>query len=333
MRRTIAAIALLAACGGVDYDVEPLAAESYASLESPLAADSETIARPVAYSDVTALLVARTISVSPPDLAEASLDRNGRDIVIRPLADPASPGSGSSPSPPRQGSLLVTLDSGVQFERAFTVAPRETTQVVPHLVPLEAFPARKLPGERLAVFAGAEVLLRAEHYTADGVRLLGHTRDAWTADNVALAELDETYGDLDRALLRLARPIGPGPAHVSLGAATLPLDIVAPRTTARLGLALAYEPSDVPLRELRVIAGGYVALYVLAYAEDGRYIYGGPPVIPLTITSTNPTVIAVADRDGPGPDRLVRFATNAVGTATLSFSFDGTSIELPVVTY
>lgn len=332
MRGMITGCLVMAACGG-SYDLEPLSRESYASLDTPVMAGGETVARPVFYSDVTELLIATGVRVSPPDLAEVSLDGDGRYVVIRPPAPSAAPGPGPSTLTPGHGTLHVTLDSGAVFERAFSVAAVASTTILPQRVPVAAFPARRLPGERLAVFEGEELLLTAHHRDVDGSPVLGHAADTWTGDNVQLVELDEDNSSVDRALLRLVRPIGPGPAQVRLGTATLPLDVVPARTTVRLELVRDYDDSATPLTELRIVAGHYVRVIVLAYAEDGRFIYGGPPYIPLGVTSSDPGVIALDERQPARSDRAVAFRTDAVGAATLTFSFDGASLELPVVVY
>ena len=66
--------------------------------------------------------------------------------------------------------------------------------------------------------------------------LLGRVAaDVATADvtHGQIVELDVDDDYLDRTLLRRVRPVGPGPAHVSLGAISLPLDIVALGTPIR----------------------------------------------------------------------------------------------------
>jgi hypothetical protein len=327
MRAIIAIPMLLAACGPGGYDLEPITVDSECyTLDCPLLAGGEVLARAVYYSDYTERVRARSVTVSPPELATATVD--GDYIVIRPAA--MTGGTDPSVASTNFGVLTVTLPDGAEFERTFTVEPRYSTSIVPdrNHVPMELFPERKLPGERLAMFDGEALVVYAEHRTISGHRLLGHTDDAWTADGVQLAEIQASYGEADTALVRRVRGLATGTGSVSLGAATLPLDIVPPATTARIE---ALHPTATSFGDVAIqtYVGGGTTVRLLAYAADGRYIYGGPPFLPLVVTSSDPSIANLGDR-AISADRDLYIEGYGSGTTTLTVSFDGLSIDLPV---
>lgn len=331
MRALGTVMIFLVACGPGAYDLEPLTVDSECyTLDCPLLAGGEVVTRPVYYSDVTELVLAKSVSVSPPELAEATVD--GEYIVIRPAAR-ASMTGGVEPSAaaPNEGAIHVTLADGSEFHRTFRVEPRFSTAVVPdrNRVPLDLFPERKLPGERLAMFDGDALVVIGEHRTVDGQRLLGHDATSWTSDGVQLATLDAAYGDYDQELVRRVRALAPGAATVAFGSASLPLDIVPPRTAARLEVIHRYAQSIEAGSNIRSSVGGGVTVRLLAYAADGRYIYGGPPFLPVTVTSSDPSIVAAGDRE-IYPDRDVWLEGYRSGTATVTLSFDGLSIDVPV---
>lgn len=329
MRGMIAGLLVMAACGGA-YDVQPFGTESYASLDQPMMAGSTVYAWPVYYSDVTELLRAETVTVSPPDLAEVTLESAGRVLAIR-TRELAAPGTEPAGIAGNTGTLHLTFAEGGWFDRAFTVLPGASSALVPSGVPLAAFPERKLPGERLAIFQGEELFVTLMHYSADGTHLLGHTDDAWTGDNVQLSELEPTYDGLDISLMRLVRPVGSGPAYISVGSATLPLDIVAPRSTARLALAQYYEHNaGESLAPLTTLPGHHTTLTVLAYAADGRFIYGGPPYLPVVATSSDPSIVDIDTTSPQRASRILSVVAHQTGTATIRIEFDGQVTDLPV---
>lgn len=318
----------LVACGPGAYDLEPLTVDSECySLDCPLLAGGEVVTRPVFYSDITELVRAKSVSVSPPELAEATVD--GEYIVIRPAA--ISGGAEPGGAAPNEGAIHVTLPDGSEFHRTFSVQPRLSTAVLPDRkrVPIDLFPERRLPGERLAMFDGDALVVIAEHRTVDGQRLLGHDTTSWSADGVQLASLDAAFGDYDQELVRRVRALAPGAATVAFGSASLPLDIVPPRTAARLEAIHRYAESIEAGANIRSSAGGSVTVRLLAFASDGRYIYGGPPFLPVTVTSSDPSIVAAAERE-IYPDRDVRLEGYRSGTATVTLSFDGLSIDVPI---
>jgi hypothetical protein len=173
MRAIFAIPMLLVACGPGGYDLQPVSVDSECySLDCPMLAGGEVITRPLYFTDYTDYALAKSVEVSPPELADATID--GDYIVIHPA--PVSQGTDPSPAGSGFGTLHVTLVDGGEFYRTFSVEPRFSTSVVPDRdrVPLDLFPERKLPGERLAVFDGEELVVIAEHRTVDGRRLLGH---------------------------------------------------------------------------------------------------------------------------------------------------------------
>jgi hypothetical protein len=326
MRASCAIMILLAACESGGYDLEPVAADSECyTLDCPLLAGGEVLARAIYFTDYDGLARAESVDVSPPELATVTID--GEYIVIRPaaLAAGAVPSIESS----GYGTFHVTLVDGSDFYRTFLVAPRASTAVVPDRtrVPLELFPGRKLPGERLAMFDGEAMVVYAEHRTVDGQRLLGHDDSTWTSEGVQLADI-EGASDIDHALVRRVRGLATGAASVSLGGATLPLDIVPPHTTARLEIAsyaAAYPANTV----IYTSALASTTIRLLAYASDGRYIHGGPPFLPVTVTSSDPSIVAAGDR-GIAADRQVELTGYRSGTATVTLTFDDLSIDVPV---
>lgn len=329
MRRILPVI-LLAACGPGEYEVEPLTTDYDCPTFDHCAvmAGGELFARPILYTDVGEWLSVKSVAVEPADVAEVTVE--GDYIAIRPA--PLSPGTEPSPISGNYATLRVTLHDDYEFYRTFTIAPRATTSITPDRdrVPLDAFAERKLPGERLAIFTGDSLLLIAEHRAADGSRLLGHTSDTWTGEGVQLAELpDNNYSSYDRELMRAARAGALGPAAVNFGTSTLALDVVSSGSTARLEVI---NHSNVLLgdaRPLNVSAGSAVQVQLLAYAPDGRYIYGGPPYFPVTVTTSDPSI---ADLEGRTiyADRNVWLKGYRSGTATLTFHFDGLTIDVPV---
>lgn len=323
---TIATIGL-GACGG-NYDVMPITADDECySLDCPLMAGGELRAYPVFNSDVTEIVHPVRVTVSPPELADVTLD--GDVLVIR----AAEMASGTEPSAtlPGYGELHVELENGNDFYRTFNVEPRATTAVVPdrNRVPLDLFPERRLPGERLAMFDGDALVLIAEHRAIEGQRLLGHDGTVWASEGVQLASLEPAYGDYDQELVRRVRALVPGAATVGFGSAALPLDIVPPKTAARLEVINRYAQSIEAGSNIHSSAGGGVTVRLLAYAADGRYIYGGPPFLPVTVTSSDPSIVAAGDRE-IYPDRDVWLEGYRSGTATVTVSFDGLSIDVPV---
>jgi hypothetical protein len=315
----------LAACGPGVYDVQALATDDSPPVWArPLLSGGETIAYPVFYSDVEEWHVPLVAFTTPPDLAEVVID--GRYLRIRP---PALPSSSVPAARQASGTLGVRVD-GALIEVPITVAARATTRLVVSGVPYGEFPSRELPGQRLAVFQGDGMLVIAEHYTDDGERLLGHTDEAWSGEGVAMAEIPEPHHlGRDYALMRRVRPLGPGPASLAHAGATLAFDVVEPRTTARLELAWQSYQASSDRTVLRLRPGNFATLGVHAYAEDGRFIYGGPPYLPLVITSSDPAVIEVEDREATIL-RQQRLVARGVGTAVITVQFDGVTSELPV---
>jgi hypothetical protein len=332
MRATLALILTigtigLGACGG-SYDVMPITADDECySLDCPLMAGGELRTYPVFNSDITEIVHPIRVTVSPPELADVTLD--GDVIVIRAAEIPG--GTEPSATLPGYGELHVELESGGDFYRTFDVKARATTAVVPdrNRVPLDLFPERKLPGERLAMFDGDALVLIAEHRSIDGQRLLGHDGTVWASDGVQLATLEPAYGDYDQELVRRVRALVPGAATVAFGAASLPLDIVPPKSVARLEVINRYAQSIEAGSNIRASAGGGVTVRLLAYAADGRYIYGGPPFLPITVTSSDPSIVDVGDRE-IYPDRDIWLTGYGSGTATVTLSFDGLSMDVPV---
>jgi hypothetical protein len=146
---------------------------------------------------------------------------------------------------------------------------------------------------------------------------------------VQLAELAPTYGELDASLVRGVRGLAVGEARVSLGSATLPLDIVPPRTAARIEAVDRNAQSIEAGSAVRTYVGGNTTVRILAFAADGRYIYGGPPFLPVVVTSSDPSIANVGDR-AISADRDLSIAGYGSGTTTLTVSFDGLSIDVPV---
>jgi hypothetical protein len=328
MRAIFAIPMLLVACGPGGYDLEPITVDDECyTLDCPLLAGGEVFARAIYFTDYDQLVRARSVSVAPPELATASVD--GEYIVIRPAAFRA--GTDPYVGDPAYGVLTVTLPDGAEFERTFTVAPRFATSVVPdrNHVPMDLFPERKLPGERLAMFDGEAVVVYAEHRTIDGQRLLGHNDDGWTAEGVQLAEIQASYGQADTALVRRVRGLATGTGSVALGAATLPLDIVPPRSAARIDIVNPHASSIAAGSMVHAYVGSVTTVRVLAYAADGRYIYGGPPFLPVVVTSSDPSIVRLDDR-AITADRDLRLEGYGSGTATLTVSFDGLSTDVPV---
>lgn len=328
MRALSTVLMFFAACGPGAYDLEPLTVDDECyTLDCPLLAGGELVTRSVFYSDITELVRAKSVSVSPPELADATVD--GEFIVIR----PAAIGGGGEPwaAASNEGAIHVTLADGSEFHRTFSVQPRFSTAVVPdrNRVPIDLFPERRLPGERLAMFDGEALVVIGEHRAIDGQRLLGHDATSWTSDGVQLASLEAAYADFDPELVRRVRALAPGAATVSLGSASLPLDIVPPRTAARLEVINRHAQTIETGAMIRSAAGGGVTVRLLAYAADGRYIYGGPPFLPVTVTSSDPSIVAAGDRV-IYPDRDVWLEGYRSGTATVTLSFDGLSIDVPV---
>jgi hypothetical protein len=325
--RTLVILAFATACYGGRYEVEPQSTDNECStLDCPLLAGGEVRARAVFLSDITELLRVARVRVSPPELAEAYLE--GDYIVIHPAA--IAEGTESSAT---AGVLEVELADGATFERTFSVGAHATTSLIPdpERVPFDALPERRLPGARLALFVDDGVVVMAQHRAVDGTRLLGHAGDAWNGDAVEVTEVDDTWNDTaDRQLIRRVRATIVGPGSVSLGAASLPIDTVTASTTARIELAESGAIVD-PSSELRTPAGQFTRVSLIAYASDGRFIYGGPPTLPLEVISSDLS-IAGMDRHVLA-DREIRLAGYRPGTATLTFRFDGHSIDVPVTVY
>jgi hypothetical protein len=323
--RAMFLVVLVVACGDGGFDVEPVTADyECSSLDCPILAGGELVARAVSFSDYTAGEVAQSVTVEPPELATATID--GDYIIIHTV--PIAAGTEPAAAAPGLGTLHVTLVDGRDFYRTFSVEPRFTTAIVPDRrhVPLDAFPERRLPGEGLAMFDGESIVVYAEHHTVDGRRLLGHDDAMWSADGVQLAEASSPYTELDVALLRGVRGLATGAASVSLGTATLPLDIVPPHSAARLEIA-GYTATYPAGASLHTHVGGSTSVRVLAYTADGRYIHGGPPFLPITVTSSDPSIVSGVA--AAGSDRSVELTGYGSGTAIVTLSFDDVSIDVP----
>jgi hypothetical protein len=330
--RGIVAVALLAgACGEAGYDLVPVTSEHYASLEmNPVMAGGELWAWPAVYTDYDGHARATRVSVTPPELAEVSLVDDGRFVVIRPSAVQ----QGTLPAPvPEDGHgwIHVELGSGVTFDRTFWVEPRVSSSIEVEGVPLSAFPERRLPGERLAVFEGERLPLTLRHRAADGTVVLGHDDTTWSAEGVQLAEAGAPAMDdqIDWSLRRHARAISAGEASIRAGGASLALDIVPQRTTARVEVIGAGASRFGAEHPIQLAVGGSLWLNVMAYTADGRYIFGGPPFVPVVVSSTDYGVAAL--ENGPtSTSRSIRISGYGSGTATLTIGFDGQSINVPI---
>ncbi len=323
------------ACDGGGYHLQPLTVEGYGSLDAnPLMAGGELWARAVIFTDYDAFTRATRVTVTPPELADVTIDETGDLVVIHPRAEQT--GTATSPlTYPEDGYgwLHVELDNGDRFEQTFWVEPVVSTTIEVEGVPLSAFPEDTLPGERLAVFEGERLSLSLRHRTAEGIVALGHDGATWSAEGIQLADVEagvyDDYDIYDRSLLRYAQAISAGSATIRAGSSSLALDIVPQKTTARIeaiGVGPAPFDADHPLH---MNVGESPSLTVFAYTEDGRYIFGGSPFIPVVVTSTDDDV--VRPRGGQTlTSRTVRLDGYRSGTATVTISFDGRSIDVPV---
>lgn len=334
LQRIVAASALVAAgCDGGGYDLVPLTVESWGSLDAnPVMAGGELWTWPAVYTDYDGHTVATNVSVTPPELADVSLEEGGKYVVIR----PASPSGGTAPiTYPEDGYgwIHVEVQGGYAFDRRFWVEPVVSSAIEVEGVPLSYFPERRLPGDRLAVFEGERLSLSLRHRTAEGIVALGHDDATWSAEGIQLAEIEtstyDSYETYDRSLLRYGQAISAGSATIRAGTSSLALDVVPQKTTARIeaiGIGPTSHDAQHPLT-LRV--GESPSLTVMAYTDDGRYIFGGSPFIPLIVTSSDDSV--VHPRDGQTlTGRTIRLDGYGSGTATVTISFDGQSIDVPV---
>lgn len=328
-----ASVLAAAACDGGGFSLEPLTVDGYGSLDfNPVMAGGELWASAIFFTDYDAHTRSARVTVTPPELAEVSLAEDGDFLVIHPRA--AQTGTATVPlTYPEDGygTFHVELENGSVFDQRFWVEPAVSSSIEVDGVPLSAFPDHTLPGGRLAVFEGERLSLSLRHRAADGKVTLGHDGSTWTADGIQMAELDavEREYHYDLSLLRYAQAIAAGAATIRAGDASLALDIVPQRTTARLE---ALGPGATPIDAEHPLAfhlGESPSLVVMAYTEDGRYIFGGSPFIPVVVTSTN--VGVVQPRDGQSlSSRIVRLDGYGSGTATVTISFDGQSIDVPV---
>jgi hypothetical protein len=322
-------------CDGGGFALEPLTVEGYGSFDAnPVMAGGELWASAIFYTDYDEHTRATRVTVTPPELADVTLVEDGDFLVIHARAQE----SGTARSPltyPEDGygSFHVELESGYSFDQRFWVEPAVSSTIEAAGVPLSYFPERRLPGDRLAVFEGERLSLSLRHRTAEGLVALGHDDSAWSADGIQLAEIEmdayDAYPYYDRSLLRYGQAIAAGSATIRAGSSSLAVDVVPQKTTARIEAIGNGATSFDAAHPLHMNVGESPSLTVFAYTDDGRYIFGGSPFIPVVVTSSDDGV--VQPRDGQTvTSRTVRLDGYRSGTATLTITFDGLSIDVPV---
>lgn len=310
-------VLLVAACGG-SYDAEPHIADfECTTFDCPMVAGGEVLANPIYASDYTTTVTASDVAVTPSDLADVRLENNV--IVLHPRA---VTGTAPSAGGGDRGTLAFTVaDSGERFERPISVAPAATTTVVPYEFELPSvyMPARLYAGGRMAMFLGGSLVVVAQHRASDGQRLLGHGLEQWTLSGPGeLAEGAPSDDLSDSALVRWIRPTDLGEVTVSAGGVDLVLEVLPPRSTARLEL----ERFGFAVSSLDLMASEVASVDVLAFASDGLYIQGG--TVSVSVTDSSIVEVSAGDRG------YVNLRGHRSGTANVTIELDGVTTQFQV---
>jgi hypothetical protein len=312
MRRSIM-LFVVAACGEGSYGAEPRAVESECStLDCPLAAGGEVLVDPVFYGDVLELIGVTDAWVTPAGVADVQLV--GNVIVVHPHAPPAVvPQSGGG------GPVLgYTAERGGTFEFPISIAAIATTTVAPYEWELPSVTRRErlFAGNRMAAFVGDSLAVVAQHRAANGQRLLGHGFEHWSITGPG--ELIELSGDVavntDVALIRRVHATSAGQLAIDVGGAPFVVDVVPPRSTARL--ELGQTSVGIMVNEMTSVA-------VAPFTADDHYIHGGT----ITVTIDDPSV---ASADVSGSRNAVQLVGLKQGSTTATITVDGTSATLPI---